>query len=125
MDKTVPAEIKSVAVVEDDPAVRGSLKFSLETDGFRVHAFTFAQDLLRVAQALHVDCLVVDHRLQDMTGLELVDRLRRENRHFPAIVLAGHPSEALRQQAEHRQVTVVETPLIGDVLTDRMRALLA
>ena len=65
-----------IVVVDDDAAVRNSLKFSLEIEGFAVRAFSVAADLLNAPDVLDCACLVIDQSMPGMTGLDLVAKLR-------------------------------------------------
>jgi hypothetical protein len=60
-----------IAVVDDDAAVRASLKFSLEIDGFAVCTYASADELLNADGVVACQCLVVDQDMPDKTGLEL------------------------------------------------------
>ena len=122
-DESKPA-VKTVAAVDSDPAVRYSLEFSLQAEGFRVIASALGQDLLTALDGKSLDCLVVEYRLQDMTGLELVEHLRKRDVHTPVIMLATHPSAALRSRAQHENIVLVEKPLVGNVLTDALHRLI-
>jgi two-component system, LuxR family, response regulator FixJ len=56
-----------------------------------------------------------------MSGLDLIAQLR--DRHFtsPAILIASHPSRSLREQAEKADIPIVEKPLLGNGLLDKIR----
>ena len=112
-----------VVVVDSDPAVRSSLKFSLEAEGWRVHTCTLAQDLLDRVNEEPLGCLIAEYRLEDMSGIDLVDRLRALNFQTPVIMLATHPTRGLRHHAERRNIPIVEKPLTGNTLTDMLRKL--
>jgi len=66
-----------ILVVEDDAAVRNSMKFSLEAEGYQVRAYSKAPDVLEAPDLSEIDCLVVDYRLEGMNGLELVRQMKR------------------------------------------------
>ena len=114
-----------MAVVDGDPAVRNSLKFSLEAEGWRVHTCTLAQDLLDMVHDEPLICLIAEYRLEDMNGLDLVDHLRAQNFQAPVIMLSTHPTQVLRSQAQLRNVAIVEKPLTSNTLADRLRELTA
>jgi CheY-like chemotaxis protein len=67
----------TVGVVDDDGAVRHSFRLLLEVIGHKVEAFASAADFLKAELGRFV-CLIVDHHMPDMTGLELAARLRAE-----------------------------------------------
>ena len=69
------AEQRKVAVVDDDQGVRDSLRFLLEVIGYTVETFASAAEFLK-ANVRHFACLILDHHMPNMTGLELVERLR-------------------------------------------------
>src|SRR5262249_51766586 len=110
-----------VAVVDDDPAVRNSLKFSLELEGLTIRPFAAGAELVEVLGGEPICCYVIEYRLQDMTGLDLADRLRQGGVRAPIIMLASNPSIMLRQQAAQRSIPIVEKPLIGNALSDTLR----
>lgn len=107
-----------VAVVEDDLAVLGALRFALETDGFAVASYCSGAELLAQRALPEGSVLVIDFRLPDMTGIELLALLRGRNVKLPAILMAGQPSPALRAQAAEAGMIVVEKPLLGDSLVE-------
>lgn len=119
------AERPLIVVVDDDAAVCGALKFSLELEGFQVDVCASGEALL--ARELPGDhaCLVLDQRLPGMSGLNALDQLRRRNVALPALLITSHPQAALRRAAEHAGVPIVEKPLLGDTLVRSIRAALA
>ena len=110
-----------VIVVDDDPAVRNSLKFSLEIEGFSVYSFASADELLSLDDELPpCSCLVIDQRLPGITGLDLIIALRARHFVVPAILITSHPSPALRERAAETRVPIVEKPLLGNGLLDKI-----
>ena len=81
----------SVFLVDDDQALRTALKFSLELEGFDVRTYASGEDLLRARFPRRGGCLVLDQNLPGLTGLEALT-------------------------AKQAKATVVEKPLLGDVL---------
>jgi two-component system response regulator FixJ len=114
-----------VAVVDDDPAVRNSLKFSLEIEGFAVDVFASAEELLHEKDLSHFSCLVVDQSMPGLNGLELVAKLHEQQNTTPVILVTTHPSKALVARAQEANVWIVEKPLLGNVLVERIRELIA
>jgi two-component system, LuxR family, response regulator FixJ len=110
-----------VIVVDDDPAVRNSLKFSLEIEGFAVCIYASADELLEVGELPFCNCLVVDHRLPGMNGLDLIAALRMRQVEAPAILITSHPTAALSARAAKTDVPIVEKPLLGNALLDKIR----
>jgi two-component system, LuxR family, response regulator FixJ len=110
-----------VAVVDDDPAICGSLKFSLELDGFAVCTYPSGAALLHSRELDFCDCFVIDQRMPGMTGMELVDALRRRRLSTPVILIVSQPNGVLSAQAAKLAVPIVEKPLFGDALVERIR----
>lgn len=117
----MPAIANLVLVVDDDAAVRRSLKFALEVEGFAVRAFAGGQELLRQPELPSCSCLVVDQNMPDMSGLDLIAALRARRLSAPAILITTHPNNQVKSRAAHAGVPIVEKPLLGGVLVDAIR----
>jgi two-component system, LuxR family, response regulator FixJ len=110
-----------VIVVDDDAAVRNSLKFSLEIDGFAVVTYGSAEELVHTGDLGACRCLIVDQDMPRMTGLELVAALRKQGDAVPAILISGHVTPALITQASGVGVPIIEKPFEGNGLIDLIR----
>ena len=113
----------AVAVVDDDPGVRSALTFSLETAGLGVAPFADARSMLQSAGEPRWACLVLDYRLPEMSGLDLLRRLRALVVAAPAILITSNPSKQTRAAALAAGVEIVEKPLLDDALVCRISAL--
>ena len=109
-----------VVIVDDDPAVCSSLKFSLELEGFVVRAHGNAAEFLN-ADDWACDCLVVDQRMPGMSGMELIAKLRTLEVRTPAILLISQPNPSVAARAARAEVPIVEKPLFGNALFERIR----
>ena len=114
-----------ILIVDDDEAVRDSLRFSLAIEGFAVRAFANGRQLLAEMAVLDGDCLVVDQHMPDMTGLDLISALRARNVTAPAILITSRPDPGLRDRAAAAGVLIVEKPLLDFTLVDSVRRSLA
>jgi two-component system, LuxR family, response regulator FixJ len=112
-----------VIVVDDDMAVRNSLKFSLEIEGFAVRAYSGGIELLNDTELPRDGCLVIDQTMPGMNGLDLVAQLRARDIAVPAILITSSPTAALSARAAKAGVAIVEKPLLGTALLDRIRDL--
>lgn len=110
-----------IFVVDDDEAVRESLRSLMESDGFVVHAFSNGQDLLDDASLPATGCIIVDYHMPTMNGLELVSALRRQGVSIPAILFTGNPTKQVRDRAAAMATLVVEKPGQGIDLLDCVR----
>lgn len=80
----------TVYVVDDDEAVRDSLQWLLEGKDYRVRCFESAEAFLARYDPREVACLIVDIRMNGMTGLELQDRLLERKSPLPIVFITGH-----------------------------------
>jgi len=110
-----------IAVVDDDAAVRGSLKFALEIEGFAVRTFPKGDDLLGDVRLGDCACFIIDQKLPGMNGLDVVAALRKERIAAPVILITSHPTNILQERAARAGVPIVEKPLLGNALIDRVR----
>lgn len=106
----------TVFIIDDDEAVRAALKFSLEIDGHIVEVHESGEALVQRAESPMTGCLVLEHALPGMNGLQLVQELRRRHVDLPAILVTTQPSRAVRAQAAAAGVPIVEKPLLTDAL---------
>ncbi|CDX10950.1 Response regulator receiver (fragment) [Mesorhizobium sp. ORS 3324] len=117
-------EKPTVIVVDDDPAVRRSLKFSLELEGFSVSTYADAAELLNEAALPSFGCLVIDYNLPALNGLEVLQQLRNGQVRLPAIMITSYPSKTLRESAAAAGIPIVEKPFFNHTLSDSIRAAL-
>jgi two-component system, LuxR family, response regulator FixJ len=79
-----------VFIVDDDEAVRGSLRLLLKSVGLVPSPFSSARDFLDAYDAEQPGCLVLDVRMPQMSGLELQEELNRRGAVLPVIFITGH-----------------------------------
>jgi DNA-binding response OmpR family regulator len=128
----VGAERQSLLVVEDDEATRSFLAENLEADGFRVATATGAAEALRAIEVRSPSLVVLDLRLDDGNGLELLDRVRaadglasRIDPDVPVLVLSGRGSDPDRVRGFARGADdYLVKPFLYQELLARVRALL-
>jgi FixJ family two-component response regulator len=113
----------TVLIVDDDPAVRGSLQFCLEVEGFLVRTYASAAELLNDEHVPENGCLVIDYRLPSLNGLDLLSQLRQRRIMLPAILVTSHPSEAVRQQISAAGAVLIEKPLLNEALLECIRTI--
>jgi len=87
----LPAEPDQIIyIVDDDEALRDSLVWLLESNGYRVSAYESAEAFLNGYSAQWTGCLVLDVRMPGMSGLELFEELGRRRCTLPVIFITGH-----------------------------------
>ncbi len=82
--------LPTVHVVDDDEALRDSLRWLLESAGHRVATYASAESFLAEDAAEQGGCLLLDIRMPGMSGLELQDELRRRGCAIPIVFITGH-----------------------------------
>lgn len=119
------AASRIIGIIDDDDAVRDSLKFLLEVAGHVVEAFASASEFL-AAETRHLVCLILDHHMPHMTGLQLLERLRAEGWNVPVLLITGSPSPAIVSRAAELGVErVLEKPPVEDDVLDFVTAALS
>ena len=88
-----------VFVVDDDDQVRGAMSVILEDNGHVVEAFPSCEAFLAAFHPVDKACLLIDAYLPGMTGLELLQKLRRDGHCLPAIMITGNSDVSVAVQA--------------------------
>ncbi len=94
----MPANRTLVWVVDDVESVRKSIAAVLETADMRVCDYSCAADFLADFKPGTTGCLIVDHHMPGMTGLELLKHLGAGAAAPPTIVISAHGNQALRNR---------------------------
>ena len=121
------AETATVFIVDDDEAVRDSLRLLLTSLGFfRLEAFESAPAFLARAKPRPGDCLIVDVRIPGMDGLELQEHLKERGVQLPIIVMTGHGDIPIAVRAlKAGAFDFLEKPFSDDVMRDVVQRALA
>lgn len=111
-----------VYILDDDEAVRRSLCRLVEAEGLRTEAFADAQSFLNGHHDGMHGCLLLDLRMPQMSGLELLDALREKGSNMPAIMITafGDVPQAVRA-LKSGALDFIQKPFNGDVLLERIR----
>lgn len=126
-DLTVTKALSSkpvIAIVDDDEAVRVSLRFMLEIDGFSARTYSSPAAFLDSSELNSYSCVIVDHAMPEMTGLSLLGELRRRGHDWPAILIVSNPTDNVRELAAEAHVPLVEKPLFGNTLSETVHSVL-
>jgi two-component system, LuxR family, response regulator FixJ len=107
-----------IYVIDDDEALRDSLKFLLDSSGFGVTLFDNAQSFLDVLPGLAFGCVVSDIRMPGLDGIELLKRMKAQQSRFPVLIMTGHGDVPLAVEAmKLGAVDFLEKPFEDDRLT--------
>jgi FixJ family two-component response regulator len=115
---------RRILLVDDDPAVRSSLTFALELEGFDVDSFASGEALAERAGQPDDACLVLDYRLPGLDGLSTLALLRSRGVRLPAIIITSNPSRAVRRGATDAGAALIEKPLLCDALSTHISRLI-
>ena len=111
----------TVFVVDDDDAVRTSLRLLLKSVGLPVETFGSAQEFLDAFEADRAGCLVLDIRMPGMSGLELQQRLNEMHAIVPIVFITGHGDVPMAVEAmQHGAVDFIQKPFRDQDLIDRI-----
>ena len=111
----------TVFVVDDDDAVRTSLRLLLKSVGLPVETFASAQEFLDGFDAERAGCLVLDIRMPGMSGLELQQRLNEIHAIVPIVFITGHGDVPMAVEAmQHGAVDFIQKPFRDQDLIDRI-----
>ena len=115
----------TVFVIDDDPAVRESLQWLIESVGLNVKTYSTAQGFLDAFDRDRPGCLVLDVRMPGISGLDLQDQLASQQVRIPVIIITGHADVPMAVRAMKAGVVdFIEKPFSDELLLDRIRAAL-
>lgn len=116
----------TVFVVDDDEAVRASLRLLLKSLGIRAITNSSAAEFLAEYDPEHPGCIILDVRMPGMSGLELQDELNRRGAIIPVIFITGHGDVPMAVEAmQHGAVDFLQKPFSDKDLTNRIQQALS
>ena len=112
----------TVFVVDDDAALRESLRWLIESVGLRVATYDSARSFLAEYDPARPGCLVLDIRMPGESGLELQEKLRERGSDIPIIVITAYAEVPMAVRAfKAGAVDFIEKPFSDQVLLDRIQ----
>lgn len=82
--------MEHVYIVDDDDAVRGSLSMLLRSEDFKVTSFGDPSEFVTQVADLNNSCVVLDLCMPEMSGMEVIKELQKQNIKMPIICITGH-----------------------------------
>jgi FixJ family two-component response regulator len=125
------AEVRDLVVfiVDDDDAVRDSLSVLLRTDYADVREFSSGRQFLAEVDPASNGCLLLDINLPEMSGFDLMERMKAAGYRLPTILITGQGGKASRARAaELGAIALLDKPIEYSILIealDRGRAALS
>jgi two-component system response regulator FixJ len=121
----MPPENAVVHVIDDDEAARQSLAFLLRANAVDVQTYESASAFLKTARELKSGCIITDVRMPEITGMELLRRLKELKVSLPVIVITGHGDVPLAVEAmKFGAVDFLEKPFDDEILMGAVRSAL-
>jgi len=116
---------QSVAIVDDDALVRGSVATLIRSLGLSAQTFASAEDYLQASEAESFACLITDVQMPGISGLQLQRILAAKGAGPPVIMMTAFADDRTRTQAfETGAVCFLEKPVDGDALVGCVESLL-
>jgi two-component system, LuxR family, response regulator FixJ len=117
-----PQRSPSVFIVDDDEAVRNSLRLLVKSIGLNATILGSAQEFLAAYDPIQPGCLILDVRMPGMSGLELQQQLNLRGAVIPVVFITGHGDipmavEAMQQGA----FDFLQKPFRDQDLIDRVQ----
>jgi two-component system response regulator FixJ len=114
-----------VHIIDDDEAVRESLQFLLRSAKIEVRTYESAATFLAALPTVVGGCIVTDVRMPEISGVDLLHRLKECGSTMPVIVITGHGDVQLAVEAmKIGAIDFLEKPFDDAVLLDSVRAAL-
>ncbi len=115
--------LRPVCFVDDDSAVRDSATLLLGAHGYDAIGHASGADVLADHRRHEFACLIFDHHMPGMSGLDMLAALRREGSAVPAILITGRIDPYIRAGAQTLGVgAILEKPFSGIQLIEVVRA---
>ena len=96
--RPMPHAGRFIAIVDDDPAVLRALKRLLHARSYRAETYDSASGFLASLRDWFPKCLIVDHQMPEMTGLELQRHLTRNGIEIPTIIITAYDEMGMRER---------------------------
>ena len=110
-----------IFILDDDAGVRDSLRLLLECEGLETREFASCREFLD-ADGAESDCLILDVHLPGMSGIKLLETMRRRGDMLPVIVISGRIDAMTRNRARAAgALAVVEKPYQVEEVLDLVR----
>src|ERR1700761_2851217 len=117
---------KQILIVDDEPNVRLSYRMTLETEGLVVREADSAAKALELFDEERFDMAILDMRMPEMDGLDLLEEMRKRKNMTPAVIITayGDVPHAVRAM-QLGAIDFLQKPLTPDALRSLVTEILA
>lgn len=116
----------TIFVIDDDPAVRNSLRFLIESVGLPVETFGSAAEFLASHTPDRNGCIVSDVKMLGMTGLELQEHLHEQGSTLPMILITAYADVPMAVRAiKYGAIDFFEKPVDNHALLEQVQIAIA
>ena len=124
LESLQPMPKSRILVVDDEAAIRDSLKMTLEYEGYEFLSAATGQEGLALIERESPDLVLLDVKMPGMDGLEVLDRIRALNDALPVVVVSGHGTISTAVEATKKGAfDFIEKPFASDRVLVSLRAL--
>lgn len=115
----------TVYVVDDDEAVRDSVRWLLEASNYKVELYESGESFIARYDPNAIAVLLLDVRMNGMSGLEVQELLRSKNADLPIIFITGHGDVPMAVNALKKgAVDFIEKPFDLQALKQQVEEML-
>ena len=97
--------MKEILIVDDQPGIRLLLNEVFKKEGFHTHLAANGFDALKIAEAVSLDCVLLDMKIPGMDGLEILARLKMIQPNLPVIMMTAYIEQHMIDNATELGVT--------------------
>ena len=101
-----------ILIVDDDEAIRELLKDYFQGLGYEIATAANGSEALAMIGQRDFDCIISDHVMPDMNGLELLEQLMKQGKKVPFLMVTGYPTiEIAVEVMKHGGYDYITKPL--------------
>ncbi len=93
------SERSTILVIDDEPAILEVMRLNLTTQGYRVETAPLGKEGLEILERTPCDAVIVDYKMPEMTGLELLEKVRKKYANLPVIMVTAFGSIEMAVEA--------------------------
>ena len=104
-----------ILIVDDEEGIRMLYAMELQDEGYEVITLPDGKDLLEVVDTQEPDCIVLDIKMREYNGLDLLQQIRRKHYDLPVILNSAYSSFKVDLKAVAADCYVVKSSDLGEL----------